>query len=95
MASFVMRVGAEVIAQRIPKNALKPSQNVRLVDWIASHEKRPSAQETMDWIRAKFRRRLEREDCGQIVDSVANELVNAESKVLPLAPVYAYGFLEL
>lgn len=88
-----MRVGAEVIAQRIPSNSLKPSQNVRLINWIASHEKRPGATETMDWIREKFRRRLDRDDCEQIIDSVANEFVKAESKVLPLSSAYAYGLL--
>jgi hypothetical protein len=80
MSPFVMLQDPKVIAQRIPRNTLTRDQNVRLIKWIVSLEKRPSGHEIVDWVRESLRKQLN-PAAIKIVDHIVYELVTQESKV--------------
>ncbi|KAH8170705.1 WD40 repeat 2 [Sarocladium implicatum] len=79
MSPFVMLQDPKVIAQRIPRNTLTRDQNVRLIKWIVSLEKRPSGHEIVDWVRESLRKQLN-PAAIKIVDHIVYELVTQESK---------------
>lgn len=72
-----------VIPKQRPRNVTE-AQATQLADWIFSQEKRPTILETTEWYRSQFRKRLDYDVCGNLIDSIIGENVMAQHQVSPL-----------
>jgi hypothetical protein len=72
-----------VIPKQRPRNVTE-AQATQLADWIFSQEKRPTNLQTMEWYRSQFKKRLDHDVCGSLIDSIISENVMAQHQVSSL-----------